>query len=116
MAASAVRFSGNEIYVQDTDLGDWIQALTVQFQEFIETGEDIEWLLLACSNWCDIYENLPPGLKDIELDEMLRDERRKLLFVRLLTATKTLTTGEGFDLGAAKEVSRKVLRELFSVA
>lgn len=114
MATSAVRFSGNNVFVKDSDLGDWIQALTVQFQELIESGEDIEWLLVSCNEWCDIYENLPPGLKDIELDEVLSDEGRKLLFKQLLESTESLASGEGFDLVAAKEVSGKLLKGLFS--
>jgi hypothetical protein len=113
MANSAVRFSENEIFVQDSDLGDWIQAVTVQLRDLIESGEDIEWLLLACHEWCDIYENLPPGLKDIELDGVLRDGDRTSLFVKLLEATKNLKPGEGFDLVVAKRVSLKMLEELF---
>ena len=113
MATSAVRFSGNDVFVRDSDLGDWIQAVTVQFQELIESSEDVEWLLISCNEWCDIYENLPPGLKDIELDEILRGEGRKLLFKSLLESTERLKSGEGFDLEVAKEVSRRILKGLF---
>lgn len=114
MATSAMRFSGNNVFIKDSDLGDWIQAITAQFQELITSGEDVEWLLLSCNEWCDIYENLPPGLKDIELDEVLRIESRRLLFKSLLESTKSLERGEGFDLVVAKRVSGKILEELFS--
>ncbi|MCG8581079.1 MAG: hypothetical protein MI866_14260 [Bacteroidales bacterium] len=113
MATSAVRFSGNDVFIADSDLGDWLQAVTVQFKQLIENGEDVELLLEACHEWCDTYENLPPGLKDIELDEVLRDEGKKLLFKRLLESTKGLESGEGFDLVVAKEVSGKILKGLF---
>jgi hypothetical protein len=114
MATSAVRFSGNNVFIKDSDLGDWLQAVTVKFKELIESGEDVEWLLESCHEWCDTYENLPPGLKDIELDEILRDEGKKLLFERLLVSMESLDFGEGFDLVVAKEVSEKILKGLFS--
>jgi hypothetical protein len=116
MATSAVRFSGNDVFIKDSELGDWIQAITVQFEEMIERDEDVEWLLVSCNEWCDIYENLPPGLKDIELDNVLSDEDRKLLFKQLLESTKSLESGDGFDLVAAKRVSKKILKELFSAS
>ncbi|MGI9278034.1 MAG: hypothetical protein ACR2PX_00130 [Endozoicomonas sp.] len=113
MATSAVRFSGNHVFIKDSDLENWLQAITVQFQELIESGEDVEWLLVSCKKWCDIYENLPPGLKDIELDEVLRDEGRKLLFKRLLELTESLESEEGGGV-VAKGVSGKILKGLFS--
>lgn len=114
MATSAVRFSGNSVFIRDSDLGNWIQALTIQFQEIIENGEDIEWLLVSCNEWCDIYENLPPGLKDIELDKTLKDDAKELFFKGLLQSFEQLAPDEGEDLVVAKEVSRRLLKGLFS--
>jgi len=112
MATSAIRYAGGEIYIRDNELGDWIQAITTQFQKYITNGQDIEWLLVACNDWCDVYENLPPGLKDIELDEVLDGEKRKEIFFDLLASVLSLPIGEGFDLEVAKKISLKIKEKL----
>jgi hypothetical protein len=114
MATSSIRLGDNDVFVFDHDIGEWIKAMTDQFDELIIEGKDIEWLLVECNRWCEVFENYPPGLKDIELDDVLSvdAEARKKELIYALNKITTLQSSEGYNLVAAKKISIKVLREL----
>jgi len=115
MATSSIRNENKNIFVNDSQLGDWIKAITDTFDNLIAQDVDIKWLLLECDQWCEIYENFPPGLKDIELDNVLSDNDRKALFISLLETVINKADSKGYDLPVAKEISSKLLKELFGV-
>jgi hypothetical protein len=115
MATSSIRYGLNDVFVKDHELNDWIKAITDQFDQLIASGKDIEWLLKECNRWCEIYENYPPGLKDIEFDDALAvdSENRKDEIVNVLNSVLNQSTTNNYDLEIAKNICSKILNELF---
>ena len=115
MATSSIRYGKRNVFVNDSQLGDWIKAMTETFDDLNAQNIDIEWLLLECDQWCEIYENFPPGLKDIELDEVLFDDNRKEIFIDLLKKVKRKVGNKDYNLEVAKDISSKLLFNLFEI-
>ncbi|MET1257329.1 hypothetical protein [Aliikangiella maris] len=116
MATSSIRYGSNDVFVKDHEIGDWIKAMTDQFDHLISSGKDVEWLLVECNRWCEIYENYPPGLKDIEFDDVLAvdSENRIDEIVGVLNSVLKQTTSNGYELEIAKNISSKILSDLFN--
>src|SRR5688500_17162910 len=85
MATSSIRFKDLDVFIKDNYLGEIIKIITSGVNDLIsERHKDAEWLLEACGRWSDDYENMPPGLKDIELDEWLISNERLTIFKLLI--------------------------------
>jgi hypothetical protein len=77
MATSAIRFGTRSIYIRDSELGEVLKALTFSLPEAVRLQSPrLDWLVEALKEWCTDYEELPPGLKDVELDDCLTDDTR----------------------------------------
>ena len=86
MAQSAIRYAQRTRYIQDAQLGTVIQSLfKIVDQNTTELSTESEWLFKAISEWWSDFENMPPGLKDVELDKWLTVASRKELFIGLLS-------------------------------
>lgn len=85
MSNSAIRYKGKTRYIGDKELGAVLSAISKDLSGKLsnELGK-WEWLAAACEAWWDDYENMPPGLKDVELDDYLTDQNREHLFAELL--------------------------------
>lgn len=85
MAQSAIRYAQRTRYIQDAHLGTVIQSLfKIIDQNTTKLSTESEWLLKAISEWWSDFEDMPPGLKDVELDKWLTVASRKELFIGLL--------------------------------
>lgn len=113
MAISAIRFNGHSVFVADAELREWIKAIAWSLPSFVsgEAGSDGEWLLLACDEWINDHENLPPGSRDIELDELLSTPERIADFRSYLLSLPD-SEGHGYDARIARSVLSKVVNEL----
>ncbi|ROU07770.1 hypothetical protein [Lysobacter enzymogenes] len=115
MTTSAIRFNGHSVFVADAELREWIKALAWSLPSFVsgEAGSDGAWLLQACNEWINDHENLPPGLRDIELDEVLSTTERVDDFRGyLLSLPDSEAGGHGYDAKTAHSVVGKVVHEL----
>lgn len=87
VATSSIRYADKDVYVNDGALGRFIQAFSDQCAKLIHRHPDeISALLEACQQWTDDYENMPPGLKDIELDVLLDSNNVRHVFEDVLQA------------------------------
>lgn len=85
MAQSAIRYAQRTRYIQDAQLGAVLQCIfKVMDQNSTKLYTENEWLLLAIEVWWSDFEDMPPGLKDIELDKWLTTGSRKETFENLL--------------------------------
>jgi hypothetical protein len=85
LSNSAVRYEGTTRYLKDHELGHLLAECSKLIASIIEDGsDDYEWLALAIEQWWNDYENMPPGLKDIELDDVLISSNRKKQFKKFL--------------------------------
>lgn len=71
MTTSAVRLGDAVVFIRDSDLRELIKAVAFYLPDKAGMGSGLEWLVQACASWIDDHENMPPGLRDIELDEWL---------------------------------------------
>ncbi|WP_334073553.1 MULTISPECIES: hypothetical protein [Paenibacillus] len=86
MAQSAIRYRDNTQYIQDALLGEALKYIFIALDRKVsENSRQYGWLLQAMNKWWDDFEHLPPGLKDIELDEWLDNSKRKSDFEEILS-------------------------------
>ncbi|WP_337034290.1 hypothetical protein [Paenibacillus illinoisensis] len=102
MAQSAIRYAKQTRYIQDAQLGRGIHCIFkvvdgIRSVELIE----YEWLLNALNEWWSDFEDMPPGLKDIELDKWLTDVNRKDYFYSILIKAR-----EKCDESLKEEISK----------
>lgn len=85
MAHSAVRYQNNTEYIQDALLGGALRAIFIAIDsKVLENPSKYGWLLQAMNKWWSDFEDLPPGLKDVELDEWLVNSEREAVFEEIL--------------------------------
>ena len=85
MAHSAIRYQNNTQYIQDALLGEALRCILIAIDSKVsENPSKYGWLLQAMNKWWSDFEDLPPGLKDVELDEWLVNAERKADFEEVL--------------------------------
>ncbi|MFD3257537.1 hypothetical protein ACE3MQ_02870 [Paenibacillus lentus] len=77
MAQSAIRYKDNTRYIQDSLLGEVLREIfEVTDNKITENPIKYGWLIEAIHEWWGDFEDMPPGLKDIDLDKWLIDHGR----------------------------------------
>lgn len=85
MAHSAIRYQNNTQYIQDALLGGALRCIFIAIDSKVsDNPSKYGWLLQAMNKWWSDFEDLPPGLKDVELDEWLVNSERKADFEEIL--------------------------------
>lgn len=116
MATSLIRFADKDIFLSDDKIGLFIQAVTNKCEEFIQLcPEQVAALLGACSQWSDDYEQMPPGLKDIELDPWLATEDVRMVFETLLRSILDETNGSHMCDNVPSQASERILKEFMGI-
>lgn len=88
MTTSGIRFSKNFTFLNDSDIRKLIKSLINQNLTKNDLHyADAAWMLSIFEKLIDDHENAPPGLRDIELDEILTDDNKIKLFKDLLHET-----------------------------
>jgi len=109
VTTSAIRYGDGVIFIKDSELREFLKAIAVD----LSARPDIAWLIEVCNSWMDDHENLPPGLRDIELDDSLTDDAKKSSFRNYLSVLLTAESGaEIYDLKVARGVIEKILSKL----
>lgn len=86
MAHSAIRYQNNTQYIQDALLGGVLKYIFIAADRKVsENPCRYGWLLEAINKWWGDFEDMPPGLKDIELDVWLFNEERMEIFREILS-------------------------------
>ena len=116
MTTSAVRFGDAVAFVKDSDLRELVKAVAFYLPEKIEMDTKFGWLVEACASWIEDHENMPPGLKDIELDEWLVTSERVQIFREYLQWLKSAPlSDEAHNSEVLKTVIDKLEDVLFAV-
>ncbi|KOR87848.1 hypothetical protein [Paenibacillus solani] len=85
MAHSAIRYQNKTQYIQDALLGGALRSIFIAINNKVsENPSKYGWLLNAMNKWWGDFEELPPGLKDVDLDEWLVNSERKTDFEEIL--------------------------------
>ncbi|OWR31285.1 hypothetical protein CDO73_07745 [Saccharibacillus sp. O23] len=85
MAYSAIRYQKNTCYIQDSLLGEVLKSIFIEVDNKVSSSSDkYGWLMQALNRWWGDFEDFPPGLKDIELDEWLVDAEKRSVFEEIL--------------------------------
>lgn len=116
MATSSIRFADKDIFLSDEKIGLFIQAVTNKCEELIQQHpEQVAALLGACNQWSDDYEQMPPGLKDIELDPLLATEDVRVVFETVLRSILDETNESHMGDNVPSQVSERILKEFMGV-
>jgi len=85
MAHSAIRYQNQTQYIQDALLGEALRSIFIALDSKVsENPSKYGWLLNAVNKWWSDFEEFPPGLKDIDLDEWLVSSEKKADFEEIL--------------------------------
>jgi hypothetical protein len=114
MSQSAIRYNGHTAYVKDEDLREFLKLLSFHLADVLRDQQnESNWIATAIMGWMEDHEGLPPGLRDIELDEVLADAGKVDTFSCFLTGLLKPTIGDGpYDKVRAVLVVKRVLSEL----
>lgn len=114
MSQSAIRFKSHTVYVKDEDLREFLKFLSFHVADSLRDQQDkSSWIAGAIAGWMDDHEGLPPGLRDIELDETLANADKVDAFSYFLAGLLNPPMGEGpYDKVRAVFVVKRVLNEL----
>ena len=94
-------------------MGHFISTLSAQCTDFIQDHpNEISTVLLACQRWSDDYDEMPPGLKDIELDELIDGGNVQRVFEAVLHSVVRLKEEDDLGNKASSEIARKILEML----
>jgi hypothetical protein len=118
MSQSAIRYRDGAAYIKDEDLREFLKLLSFHLGDALHDQKDsFNWIAVAVTGWMNDHEELPPGLRDIELDEVLNEPNMKNVFTCYLDGLLKLPAGEGpYDKARAALVVERVLRDLKSSA
>jgi len=94
MANSAVRYKDKERYITDGILSLLLEDVKNKLEKAYGSLEKESKLIKAYKVWKDVNENMPPGLKDIELDEYLLDDTIKDDFKKIILEIKEKSPNE----------------------
>lgn len=111
MSQSAIRYRGRVAYIQDGDLREFLKLLAFRLGDApSELKSSLNWLPAVVDVWMDDHEVLPPGLRDIDLDEALTNFERANSFMHYLEWTMASPFNEGpFDRMRSAVVVKRVL-------
>lgn len=113
LATSSIRFSDKDFFAKDREIGAFVRAVTDECSKMRGSNpEAAEQLLNECLRWSDDFEQMPPGLKDIELDGLLENEDSRSLFesvLRSIAEVQGEANGQGRQVAA---LSNKILKEM----
>jgi hypothetical protein len=111
MTTSALRFRGESLYVEDPELREFLKAVAYHLQDYPpHDSATVDWLVEACASWMDTHEDFPPGLRDLELDEVLTTPERLEGFGDYLSWLQRITPpSDTYDAQTAHRVMERVL-------
>lgn len=90
-------YQNNTQYIQDALLGGALRCIFIAIDSKVsENPSKYGWLLQAMNKWWSDFEDFPPGLKDVELDEWLVDSERKADFEEILNLSHENVNNELF--------------------
>ena len=114
MSQSAIRYKGHSTYVKDEDLREFLKFLSFHLADTLRDQQNgLSWIADAIMVWMDDHEGLPPGLRDIELDEILAHADKVDAFSYFLNELLKPPIGEGpYNKVRAALVVKRVLSDL----
>jgi hypothetical protein len=115
MSQSAIGYKDHVAYIKDEDLREFLKFLSFHLEDGLRDRNGLNWIADAIRGWMDDHEGLPPGLRDIELDEVITGPDRVDDFSHFLDGMLKLPIGEGpYDKARAALVVERVLSKLNS--
>jgi hypothetical protein len=116
MSQSAIRYKGHSTYIKDEDLREFLKLLSFHLEDVMRDQNDLNWIADAIREWMDDHEGLPPGLRDIELDDVITGPVRVDAFTRFLDGLLKPSIGDvgPYDKARAALIVERVLGELKS--
>lgn len=111
MTTSALRFRGESLYVEDRELRELLKAVAYHLQDYPpHDSATVGWLVEACASWMDTHEDFPPGLRDLELDEVLTTPERLTGFADYLRwLERSAPPNHAYDAETARRVLLRLL-------
>lgn len=111
MTTSALRFRGESLFVEDRELREFLKAVAYHLQDYPpHDSATADWLMEACASWMDTHEDFPPGLRDLELDEVLTTPARLTGFADYLCwLERSAPPNHAYDAETARRVLQRLL-------
>lgn len=113
MTTSALRFRGEALHVEDGELRELLKAVAYHLPDHAhDNPATAVWLVEACASWMDTHEDFPPGLRDLELDDVLTTpERLTGLGDYLGWLTRHVPPGHAYDARAVRRVVERIVAQ-----
>ena len=110
MTTSAIRFRAESIEVADTELREFIKAAAHHLADHDrDRAGAAGWLVEACAGRMDVQDGFPPGLRDLELDEVITTpERFRALADYLSWLTRMAPPSATYDAPSARRTIERV--------
>ncbi len=101
MSSSEFLYKGKARNLKDSVIGRFLDELAMLLQE-----SELDWLQSACEGWQEDWKTMPPGCKDIDLDEVITEEVRRVAFSDKVREIQTLVEEESIknELGRVLEL------------
>ena len=111
MTTSAIRFHAESLDVEDRALRELIKAVAYHLSEYAHhDAATADWLVNVCAGWMDAHEAFPPGLRDLELNDLLTTpERLAGLADYLRWLARSAPPSDRYDAQTAGRVIDRVL-------
>ncbi len=116
MAHSAVVYRDKTIFIKDGALNEFVMAMAcfILKQSENRNVNDIR-TVSECRKWVEDQEGMPPGLKDVELDDLLTGSENISRFLYCLDQMlEFISTEQMFDFNVVKNVVDRIKTELLS--
>lgn len=115
MTNSAIRHGANALYLDDAVLRELLKALAFHAPALIAgPAHRADAWLVACAGWIDEHENLPPGLRDIDLDQTLTSSEKTRSFARCLAWVRSRDAQGAYDEATVRAAIDAILARLLS--
>lgn len=111
MTSSALRFRDESIHVEDPALREFLKAVAHHLPQWArDNAATADWLVEACASWMDDHENSAPGLRDLELDDVLTGPERLAGFADYLRwLARNAPPTQAYNAETARRVIHRIL-------
>ena len=107
MATSEIFYKGETKYIKDTALGMFIRLFRQQVEQInVSKSEAYSWIPSANEKWEETWSCMPPGLKDIFLDDFLTSQEKEKVFLDITDRIVAVYKSQYDNAYIAKEIGK----------
>ena len=111
MSTSAIRLNERFLFIKDDELREFIKSFALHIPD--ELGHRTTWLENICASWMDTHETLPPGLRDININDALIEGKQLTWLIDHIGVIAAEKIPSSEYSTAASHIAQRVLTDIF---